>query len=591
MNERMDDYLRLFPVHPDYIEVFDRVRFAEKRGALQTLSQAMGRLVDKDVPKDGQAWLRSTFWEEIRNNPVLRSDQDIREVIDVSQTLEDRIRHGMKPVYKAMAERIIHALSVHRLTTGGDTHVPVGLMATELRDGLCLYHPGIEELGGDPADDLLTQVQTVLREVLKTVNGQSISKAADTEQYYLDLKKNVDYDAQIEKKIATLDEEKLDRAYYSAVRQLMECSDTTYVTGHQIWQHRLEWVEHKVERNGYLFFGAPNDRPTAQPDRDFYLYFFQPFDPPKFKKQDLPDEVFLKLAGRDAAITSIIERFAAALDLGSTSSGQAKAIYQDKAASAPGDMAKWLRDKQLTAYEVTYQGKSKTLQDSLKGVNLRERAHIDANSTVAFRDVVNVVTGLCLAPHFANLAPEYPKFSVLITETNRRPAVQSALRALAGARGPATPRPRSTHWKRWTATASTRPSRATPSHSWHGSPPRAMGRSSTGLSCSPALQASSTTTMARHGWSRTGCSPGLRAWCTPATSCSLSPATRSTPAGSIYWWIAPSISWSASSIWNGRRNSTSPSCGPCLRCASCRQAMPGWSARATKPRWWTCKPP
>jgi hypothetical protein len=433
MNERMDDYVRLFPVHPDYIDVFERVRFAEKRGALQTLSQAVGRLVDKDVPTDRPGLVTfDSYWGEIRNNPVLRSVPDIREVIDVSQTLEDRVRHGMKPAYKAMAERIIQALSVHRLTTGGDTHVPVGLMATELRDGLCLYHPGIEDMGGDPADDLLTQVQTVLREVLKTVNGQFISKAADTEQYYLDLKKNVDYDAQIEKKIATLDDEKLDRAYYSAVRQLMECSDTTYVTGHQIWQHRLEWVEHKVERSGYLFFGAPNDRPTAQPDRDFYLYFLQPFDPPKFKKQDLPDEVFLKLAGRDAAITSIIERYAAALDLASTSSGQAKAIYQDKAATALRDMAKWLRDKQLTAYEVTYQGKSKTLQDWLKGVNLRERAHIDASSTVAFRDVVNVVTGLCLAPHFSNLAPEYPNFSVLITETNRRPAVQSALRALAG---------------------------------------------------------------------------------------------------------------------------------------------------------------
>lgn len=433
MNERMDDYVRLFPVHPDYIDVFERVRFAEKRGALQTLSQAVGRLVDKEVPKDRPGLITfDSYWDEIRNNPVLRSDQSIREVIDVSHTLEDRVRHGMKPAYKAMAERIIHALSVHRLTTGGDTHVPVGLMATELRDGLCLYHPGIEEMGGDPADDLLTQVQTVLREVLKTVNGQFISKAADTEQYYLDLKKNVDYDAQIDKKIATLDDEKLDRAYYGAVRQLMECSDTTYVTGHQIWQHRLEWVEHKVERSGYLFFGAPNDRPTAQPDRDFYVYFLQPFDPPKFKKQDLADEVFLKLAGRDAAITSIIERFAAALDLASTSSGQAKAIYQDKASTALKDMAKWLREKQLLAYEVTYQGKSKTLQDWLKGVNLRERAHIDSNSTVAFRDVVNVVTGLCLAPHFANLAPEYPTFSVLITETNRRPAVQSALRALAG---------------------------------------------------------------------------------------------------------------------------------------------------------------
>lgn len=433
MNERMDDYVRLFPVHPDYIDVFERVRFAEKRGALQTLSQAVGRLVDKEVPKDRPGLVTfDDYWGEIRNNPVLRSDQSIREVIDVSQTLEDRVKHGMKPAYKAMAERIIHALSVHRLTTGGDTYVPVGLMAAELRDGLCLYHPGIEEMGGDPADDLLTQVQTVLREVLKTVNAQFISKAAETDQYYLDLKKNVDYDAQIEKKIATLDDEKLDRAYYSAVRQLMECSDTTYTTGHQIWQHRLEWVEHKVERNGYLFFGAPNDRPTAQPDRDFYLYFLQPFDPPKFKKQDLPDEVFLKLTGRDADITGIIERYAAAIDLASTSASQAKAIYQEKSSIALKDMAKWLREKQGAAYEVTYQGKSKTLQEWLKGINLRERAHVDTNSTVAFRDVVNVVAGLCLAPHFANLAPEYPTFSALITETNRRPAVQSALRALAG---------------------------------------------------------------------------------------------------------------------------------------------------------------
>jgi len=79
----------------------------------------------------------------------------------------------------------------------------------------------------------------------------------------------------------------------------MECSDNTYVTGHHIWEHRLEWVEHKVDRSGYLFFGAPNERPTAQPDRDFYLYFIQPFEPPKYKKEEIADEVFLKLVGRD----------------------------------------------------------------------------------------------------------------------------------------------------------------------------------------------------------------------------------------------------------------------------------------------------
>ena len=120
----------------------------------------------------------------------------------------------------------------------------------------------------------------------------------------------------------------------------MECSDTTYVTGHQIWEHRLEWVERKVDRSGYLFFGAPNDRPTAQPDRDFYLYFIQPFDPPKFKKEEIADEVFLKLVGRDAAFTNLIEKYAAALDLAGTASGNAKTIYQSKAADSLKGMAK-----------------------------------------------------------------------------------------------------------------------------------------------------------------------------------------------------------------------------------------------------------
>jgi len=142
-------------------------------------------------------------------------------------------------------------------------------------------------MGGDPADDLLTAVQTTLREIVKTVNGQFISKAPDTEQYYLDLKKDVDYDAQIEKRAEALPDDVLDRAYYGAIKQLMERTDeSTYVTGHQIWQYQIEWQDRRVDRNGrngYLFFGAPNDRPTAQPERDFYVYFIQPFEPPRFR--------------------------------------------------------------------------------------------------------------------------------------------------------------------------------------------------------------------------------------------------------------------------------------------------------------------
>ncbi|MFN7552882.1 MAG: DUF6079 family protein [Pseudomonadota bacterium] len=435
MNERMDEYVRLFPVHPEYIGTFERLVFTEKRGALVTLRDQIQAILNTDVPDDRPGLIGyDKFWETVTSNSVLRSDPSIGPVLKVSEVLTERVQKAFsRATYKAMALRVISGLSVHRLTTGGDIYVPVGPTAAELRDTLCLYQPGIEEMGGDPADDLLTAVQTTLREIVKTVNGQFISKAADTEQYYLDLKKDVDYDAQIEKRAEALSDDALDRAYYGAIKQLMERTDeSTYVTGHQIWQYQIEWQEHRVDRNGYLFFGAPNDRPTAQPERDFYVYFIQPFEPPRFRDESKADEVFLRLKGLDDAIKRHLSFYAAAQDLASTASGGAKGIYLDKARDALRDMSKWLQDKQMTAFEVSYQGKTKTLQEWTKGISIRDKLRLGADERANFRDIVNVISGLALKQHFADIAPEYPVFSMLVTETNRKQLVGSALKALAG---------------------------------------------------------------------------------------------------------------------------------------------------------------
>jgi len=435
MNERMDEYVRLFPVHPDYIGTFERLVFTEKRGALVTLRDQIQAILTDEVPDDRPGLIGyDKFWETVTSNSVLRADPNIGPVLKVSEVLSERVRKAFtRPAYRPMALRIIDGLSVHRLTTGGDIYVPVGPTAEELRDTLCLFQPGIEEMGGEPEADLLSLVQTVLRETLKTVNGQFISKAPDTEQYYLDLKKDVDYDAQIEKRAEALSDDALDRAYYSAIRQLMErTDDTTYVTGHQIWQYQVEWQDHRVERSGYLFFGAPNDRPTAQPERDFYIYFIQPFEPPRFRDDHKADEVFFRLKGLDEAIKRHLSFYAAAQDLASTASGGAKSIYLDKAKDALRDMSKWLQEKQMTAYEVTYQGKSKTLQEWTKGVSLRDKARLGPEERINFRDVVNVISGLALNNQFAEVAPEYPTFSALVTEANRKQLVGNALRALAG---------------------------------------------------------------------------------------------------------------------------------------------------------------
>ena len=433
MNERMDEFVRLFPVHPDYIDTFERVTAVEKREVLKTLSLAMKKILDQDMPDDRPGLIAyHTYWSNLRENPSFRTVPDIKAVIDCSQVLESRIQQAFtRPAYKPMALRLIHALSVHRLTTG-DIYAPMGATAGELRDGLCLYQPGIEDLGGDPADDLLSQVETVLREIHKTVSGQFISSNPDNRQFYLDLKKTDDFDALIDKRAESLDPSQLDRYYYEALKRVMECTDQTYVTGYKIWQYELEWQERKAARQGYLFFGAPNERSTAVPPRDFYLYFIQPLDSPHFKDEKKADEVFLRITNMDDEFLSSLRNYAAALDLASTSSGHTKSTYESKATNFLKNLVQWLQKNMTTAFEVTYQGKCKSIREWAKQHSFRDMAGLGPHERINFRDVINFVGGICLAPHFADKAPDYPFFSVLITGTNRDQASQDALRAIAG---------------------------------------------------------------------------------------------------------------------------------------------------------------
>ena len=433
MNERMDEFVRLFPVHPDYIDTFERVTAVEKREVLKTLSLSLKKMLDQDMPDDRPGLIAyDTYWTSLRENPSFRAVPDIKAVIDCSQVLESRIQQAFtRPDYKPMALRLIHALSVHRLTTG-DIHATLGATAGELRDGLCLYQPGIEELGGDPADDLLSQVETVLREIHKTVSGQFISSNPDNRQFYLDLKKTDDFDAQIEKRAESLDSSQLDRYYYEALKRVMECTDQTYVTGYKIWQHKLEWLERKAARQGYLFFGAPNERSTAVPPRDFYLYFIQPFDTPHFKDEKKSDELFLRLTNMDDEFRKALGNYAAALVLASTSSGHAKSTYESKSLHFLRDLVQWLQKHMTDAFEVTYQGRSKQLTEWANGKSIRELSGIGSHERINFRDLVNTISGICLGAHFHDQAPEYPFFSVLITGINRDQAAQDTLRAIAG---------------------------------------------------------------------------------------------------------------------------------------------------------------
>ena len=423
MNERLDEFVRLFPVHPAYLETFERVFVAEKREVLKTLSSTIRRLLEQDVPTDQPGLVSyDSYWTYLKDNPSFRAIPEIREVVQKSEVLEGRIQQAFtRPQYRPAALRIVHALSVHRLTTG-DIYAPIGATADELRDDLCLILPMPER----EAEFLKTMVETILKEILKTVSGQFINYNKENGQYYLDVKKDVDFDSLIEKKAEGLGGDLLDRYYFDALMRVMECADQTYITGYRVWEHEIEWRERKAGRSGYLFFGAPNERSTVTPPRDFYLFALQLFEPPYFKDEKRSDEVFLKLKHNDAAFGTALKLYAAAREQATNASGANKKIYEDKASEHLRTLTTWLRENIVTALEVTYQGRSKPLAEVLHG-----KASVAAGRS-SVRDLVNAAASICLAPHFENQSPDYPIFNVVVTRENRSLAAQDGLRWLAG---------------------------------------------------------------------------------------------------------------------------------------------------------------
>jgi energy-coupling factor transporter ATP-binding protein EcfA2 len=420
MAERLEEFVRLFPVHPTYLEVFEAISVAEKREVLKTLSAEMKRKLNDDVPQDQTGLISyDSYWESLQANVVLRAVPEIREVIDVSKVVESRIQQAFtRKALQPMAERIIHGLSIHRLTTD-DIRAKIGPTAEELQNGLCLFAPIPEKT----SDFLRTTVEACLKEVMKTVSGQFITHNTDNDNYYLDLQKTIDHDAKIQDKADTLSDSQLDQYYFDALTRVLDCADQTYVRGYQIWEHEIEWREHKITRRGYLFFGAPNERSTAQPPRDFYLYFLQPFEPPHFEDQKLADEVFFRLTGMDKQFQDMLRLYAGAREMAASATVGTRPVYEDKANGFLKTLVAWLRTNMLKSFDVIHQGVPKKMVEWLKGPR-------PANATV--RELLELTGSVCLAASFEDRYPEYPKFTVQLTASNLKQPTEDVIRWLAG---------------------------------------------------------------------------------------------------------------------------------------------------------------
>ncbi len=423
MAERLSEFAQLFPIHPAYIATFEQVYIAEKREVLKTLSQAMRQLMDKEVPTQEPGLVSyDSYWTVLRENAALRSMSGISEVIEKSKVLEGRINNVYtREQLKPMAIRIIHALSIHRLTTS-DPFVPLGVTGEELRDNLCLYVKTPEATG----EFLLDQVQVALKEIMRTVQGQFITYNAENGQYYLDLKKVIDFDAKINERGDFMGKTDLNRYFFDALQQTLNLSDTTYVTNYKIWFYELPWGEHKVTRPGYLFFGAPDERSTAQPPRDFYIYWLPPFFDRNYHDDRKADEVILQLTKLDDEFDKKVRLYAGAKAL-SNESSEYRQEYANKADEYLRGLLRWLRENVTDKLQVIHQGK----EESISAV-LKKTKNTSAQTT---EDLLKLISSHLLAPEFDDRYPEYPSFkraTQVVAENSRSATAMEAVYHLGG---------------------------------------------------------------------------------------------------------------------------------------------------------------
>src|SRR5207248_2962804 len=171
----------------------------------------------------------------------------------------------------------------------------------------------------------------------------------------------------IERRSESLDDVVLDRYYFRALTQVLKEGEPSIGASPRIWLHELEWRERHTARLGYLFFGAPNERPTAWPPRDFYLYFLPPLRPPPFKDEKKADEVLFTFTGVDESFAKALRSYSGALELAATASGQPKAAYEAKAGDHLRTLVAWLQSQLTSSFEVRYQGRERPLLEWLRG--------------------------------------------------------------------------------------------------------------------------------------------------------------------------------------------------------------------------------
>ncbi|HLV42539.1 MAG TPA: DUF6079 family protein, partial [Brumimicrobium sp.] len=421
MHGRTQDYVELFPVHPTYFENFERIRIGKsQREILKTLSNQFTEILELEVPTDNPGLLTyDKYWEDIQKSQDLMAIPDVRKVKEITETINDKIESyftGVRAKKKNIARRITNACAIkllqHELNKQNGTNVE------HLVDDLCLT----DSLATD-RDFLIDIMDSTAQQIITATSGQYFDKDAENGEYHLRIEGGINFDQKIKDYAATMADGQKDEYFFKFLEINLPLDHNTYRTGFRIWEHTVEWKSHKMYRDGYIFFGNPNEKSTTHPRQHFYMYFMPIFDEAKKKRNHEEDEVYFIMDGLSDEFKQAVTLYGAALALEVRADSSQKAIYRQKIDELNKKARALFDSEYVQITKVDYQGKELPLNGyPLPGTGYTKEQ--------IFSDVTSVV----LEEWFEQERPNFPKFSQLnapVAKDNFDRLVKQALAKIA----------------------------------------------------------------------------------------------------------------------------------------------------------------
>jgi hypothetical protein len=417
MHARTQDYVELFPVHPTYFENFEKIRIGKsQREILKTLSNQFLEILELDVPTDNPGLLTyDKYWEDVQKSQDLMAIPDVRKVKEITETINDKIESyftGVRASKKEVARRITNACAIkllqHELTKQNGTNTE------HLVDDLCLT----DKLASD-REFLIDIMDTTAQHIITATSGQYFDKDADNGEYHLRIEGGINFDQKIKDYAATMSDSQKDEYFFKFLFVNLPIEYETYRTGFNIWPHSIEWKSHKTYRDGYIFFGNPNEKSTTQPRQHFYMYFMPIFDDSKKKRNHDEDEVYFIMDDLSQEFKTAVTLYGAAISLNVRSDSSQKAIYQTKIDELNKKARSLFDQEYVQITKVDYQGK----ELPLSGYPLPGTGHTKEQ---IFSDVASIV----FEKWFEEERPNYPKFTQLnasVTKDNFDRLIKGAI--------------------------------------------------------------------------------------------------------------------------------------------------------------------